>query len=661
MNSWRDILLQELVPGISRLTLVADPDRLLEDEGLAQVLHDRGFELLAFQDPVEFRFAFESRFRKSWDRDESSEVIVAVRNDDGLGRLPFDLLCKGRKLRFSLSELFPKLSYPILQQLDQSQLDLLFLAIQRFPPDEMGDSGTKDYLLRLVFAIDPVLVNSTAELLKMLLRVHYGSVLLPAVLRDRLVAVLSQQLQFASWSLEELFQDELVFYAFLQERWQFFLEGRGAQVSREGALPYGCRIPGPEQLPFDHHDVRVYIDNLFLEGKLKPLHAHGLQLEGMSWIRSGLAIAPDEDQDQRLNGLFNRVEELVPGPDALSANWVHLAQAWAEATSLVHGKDSSAWQGRWKRQQEELNTSFAAWLHGHFAGLIDQSPAKPVLLHHVPRYLARQIEGDSQAKVALVVLDGLALDQWCTLRTVLSAQMPDVGFRESALLAWIPTLTSVSRQALFAGKAPQFFPASIANTNSEVKWWKLFWESQQIGKQDVLYARGLGASDPSEVMENVIPGKTRVIGLVVDMVDKIMHGMQLGSTGMHNQIRQWAEGGYLSTLLLRLMEAGFQVWLTADHGNIECTGQGRPSEGSIAETRGERVRVYPTKELRSQVSEAFPFASEWQAAGLPEEYHPLVATGSSAFVRAGERLVGHGGISLEEVLVPWVKLERSVQ
>ncbi len=147
------------------------------------------------------------------------------------------------------------------------------------------------------------------------------------------------------------------------------------------------------------------------------------------------------------------------------------------------------------------------------------------------------------------------------------------------------------------------------------------------------------------------------MGLVVDMVDQIMHGMRLGSPGMHSQIRQWCEHGFLGELIRHLLDADFEVWLTADHGNIECTGKGRPSEGAVADTQGERVRVYPSEELRAQVANDFPFGLTWQPVGLPKNYFPLVAGDRDAFIRLGDSTVGHGGISIEEVIVPLIKFE----
>jgi len=130
---------------------------------------------------------------------------------------------------------------------------------------------------------------------------------------------------------------------------------------------------------------------------------------------------------------------------------------------------------------------------------------------------------------------------------------------------------------------------------------------------------------------------------------------------MHNQIKQWCRGGFLLSLVNHLLSLAYQVWLTSDHGNTECQGKGSPSEGVIAETRGERVRVYPTPELRASVVRSFPFAQEWQTFGLPCNYFPLLAGGRDAFVKEGESTVAHGGISIEEVIVPFVKFERMIE
>ena len=78
----------------------------------------------------------------------------------------------------------------------------------------------------------------------------------------------------------------------------------------------------------------------------------------------------------------------------------------------------------------------------------------------------------------------------------------------------------------------------------------------------------------------------------------------------------------------------------------------------MADLRGERVRVYGDASLRRGVSDMFPEATDWPPVGLPEGYLPLLAPDRLAFVREGQRIVGHGGACIEELIVPLVRIER---
>ena len=209
------------------------------------------------------------------------------------------------------------------------------------------------------------------------------------------------------------------------------------------------------------------------------------------------------------------------------------------------------------------------------------------------------------------------------------------------------------------GKPPLHFPGSIRTTDKETALWARFWADHGLAAGETGYAKGLGDGPLDSVLDLVSRPRIRSLGLVVDKVDKIMHGMTLGAAGMHNQVRQWAREGFMAGLLDALFDGGFAVLLTSDHGNVEAEGLGRPSEGAIADVRGERARLYSDPVLRSRVKASFPDAVEWPALGLPEDCLALLASDRSAFVRQGERVVGHGGVSLEEVVVPAVEIERA--
>ena len=182
MTSWRDTILNDFVPNVSKLTLVADPDSLLTEEKLILELRNRGFDLISFNDPVEFRYAYESKYRSIWDKGEHTDLVVVLRlHDIELETLPYDLLQTGRKLSFNLGELFPDLSYPIIEKLDRSLLDPLFDAQNKLLPDRMGDNATKDFILRHVFGIAAELISNEVELLRSLLRLHYGKIQIPHI------------------------------------------------------------------------------------------------------------------------------------------------------------------------------------------------------------------------------------------------------------------------------------------------------------------------------------------------------------------------------------------------------------------------------------------------------------------------------------------------
>lgn len=661
MSNWRDNILKNFIPEVSKLTLVADPDGLITEEKLTMELRQRGFDLIEFSDPVEFRYVYELNYRNNWDHGKNTDLIVALRfANDELETLPYDLLQAGRKLFFSLGEIFPNLSYPVVEKLNRNLLDDLFIAQEKINPDRMGDNATKEFILRHVYRIAEDLITSDVELLRTLLRLHYDNDSLPEILSDWLIQQLKRQKTFQNWPLEEIVSDSKAFYDFLQERWPTFLSlfGGTENNSSKDSKHEVFRYKGPDVLPFENNDIRVYIDNLFVEGKMSPVEMPGLKVDKKSWVTCGLVSSDAAKRVERVSRLFKLVKEKMPTIESRYSDWSDFAMIWAEISSLIQNSSKDESKVQYKEIGDDLNITFGKWLELHFASLINLPPTIPVMVHQIPRMLAREREL-RKGKVALIVVDGLALSQWVTIRNFLKEQESGWLLRESAVFAWIPTITSVSRQSIFSGKAPLYFPSSIQTTNNEGNLWKQFWEETDLSAFDLIYQRGLGDGNPAVKMDQMIrPDKTKVIGLVIDKVDKIMHGMQLGAEGMHNQIKQWCRKGYLTTLIKYLMDRDYTVWLTSDHGNIESIGRGRPLEGVLAETKGERVRIYSTSELRNKIAKEFKFANLWKPVGLPPHYFPLIAGGRDSFTSENSITVSHGGISIEEVIVPLIKFEQ---
>src|SRR5262245_61451998 len=223
-NSWRDHILQAFAPQVARLTLVADPDGLLLEEGILQELQARSYALLTWNDPVAFRFTYETTYRTRWHQNEATAQGLILRTEaEDLHALPYDLLQAGRHLAFTLGHLFPNLSTPVIAALGRSEFDALFRAQHQHHPGKLGNNATKDFILRHVFDVTPELLKEPSDLLRVLLRRHYRAQRVPAVLDKRFIQLLQRNARLQEWPLERIAPDREAFFDFLQERWPHFV------------------------------------------------------------------------------------------------------------------------------------------------------------------------------------------------------------------------------------------------------------------------------------------------------------------------------------------------------------------------------------------------------------------------------------------------------
>lgn len=666
MNNWRDLILKAFTPKVSKLTLVADPDGLLLEERILKGIRERGFDLITFEDHVAFRYAYESKYRSLWDNGLDTELVVVLRSPlNDLDTLPFDLLQAGRSLVFSIGDLFPNLSYPVVACLDRALFDGLFEAYRTVLPEPLGDNSTKDFILRHVFEIAPELIRQPQDLLLMLLRKHYKGIKIPQILDERLIWLLrNSKSGFSDWPLETIVPDRQAFFAFLQERWPAFVDSyllRKQQRVGDSRKEYGLKFPGPLELPLDHEDIRVYIDNLFLEGFIEPIYHESGEVLSNTWLTCGIKTSPEETKLWRINGLIDRFKDEIPYQDCRYTEWLRFANRFCELLALVFEVETEVHQSTRKKLEEvdfKVDQIFRDWIYEHFGELINLPPNPPVMLHHILRYLTRKLEEQPNQRIALVVLDGLSIPQWVTIRNVVKRQLLEYTFLESCVFSWVPTITSVCRQAIFAGNPPLYFPSSIYTTDKEPVLWRRFWENVGLRKEEIDYLKCPDGSGIVRLKEALTKHRLKVIGIVIDIIDRIMHGMELGASGMQSQIKHWANQKSLSNLIKILCDEEFSVFLVSDHGNVEAKGIGRIEGGSIPETMGQRVIVYKDQSLLRATKRDFPQLLEWPPVGLPDCYFPLLAPYRGSFSPKEKIGICHGGVSIEEVLVPFVEVLR---
>lgn len=653
-------ILEEFPADLARLWIAADPDGVLLDEQVLSGLRDRGFEVLPFEDSVAFRAEYEELYRIPWERgdtDSANAVVLHLLNSD-VSDLPWDYLRSSRQVRLGLNELFPKLSYAVVRQIGGELLPALFEAQAKHAPQTLGEAATKDFVLTHIFRLSPHLVTREEDFWREMLRLHYRDTSLPRVLAEYIAQVISENKVFDNIPVADLLEQKDLALRTVQDAWYRYLRELGVSGSRTGeseALPHVPRV----SLPFDHHDIRVIVDSMFLDGTLHPMTVNGVPYDLPKWAKAGVIQDPGAMRDLIKEGIKTLSNE-IPDDSSSYRDWMHFSRRFGEILSRFHGLDAygaESIRAEMRAFVRDTDEHLKHWVTKHYADLPSLPIARgPVMLHHVPRYLAMNHAADKE-KVALIVFDGLALDQWVQIRESLVKACDRLMFNELSCFAWLPTLTSVSRQALFSGLRPREFPDSIESTSREPIYWKRFWQDQGVLPKGVYFRKSIKRNDDLPLLEEELSNPSiRVAGLVVDTVDEIIHGAVLGKQGVATQIANWCETGFVTRLLRYLLDHGYQVYLTADHGNAEATGIGRINQGVSADLRGERARTYRNEATIAETAKANPDTLRVDVPGLPADFMPLFAQGRGAFVPKGDQVVVHGGMSLEELIVPFVRV-----
>ena len=634
MTDWRNQVLEEVMSADSRLVVVFDPDDILQEEKLLMAIRDSGYEVIPYSDPVAFRYTYESAYRQRWDSgEETKNVVLQIKSTDR-GKVPYDLLKAGKEVSIGINQIFPKLSYPIVEKLGKPCFDELYPAYMGYEGERLGDGRTNEFILEKVYGIRPDEIKTDVDLFRTLLELHYRRVEIPEILREYILDRLKNT-DMIRFPLKSLFSSE-VFFRFLQEKWGEFLRVTAAGEDFE--------------IPFGDTDLRVYIDTLFLEGQLKPVEFaehHTLP----EWTKVGVVIDPSSDARRRFEQLLTRLKEKLPDKHSRYTDWQHTARVWAEVVYLRYNLERGVYE-EFEKLHVHIESLFEEWILRNYGTLSNQPYLpRPVMVHHIPHYIASK----ANEKVALIIIDGLAMDQWLIIRDELKHEL---YFEENLVYAWVPTLTSISRRSIFAGEPPQYFENTLLDTNKEERDWMRFWKDNDHRLEEVSYKRGIKLSDPGEVDQILNDPRRRILGLVVNTVDEFMHHAQMGTREMHRQVRAWVREGYLKELINKLLDGGFAVYITADHGNVCATGKGEPNEGVLVEQRGKRSRVYDNPTFVKRAAKAFPESIRWSDEYLTPKYPVLIADGLTAFAREGEKVVAHGGISVEEVLVPFIRVSR---
>jgi len=660
MSEWREYIVGRCLPGVARVTAVSDPDGLLRDPGVFQAIQAKGFAILQFEDPVLFRFDYESRFRIKWDAGEKSELVVVFKPGEyEFDTLPADVLANAHRHSFTLKDIFPRLSYTVVSQLETIYFDSLYRAQQHFATAPMDERQTLGFVLRHVFQIEPAVIKSLPDLLKMLCERHYRKLSIPALLDEYLIAALRQNPDFQKWPLDIIVPNGAAFWEFLNERWPFFIRASRGGTMTTQEKPTQLKYPGPEDLPFGHDAVRVHIDNLFEDGLLTPVEWEWNQALDQKWTRVGLLGNKVENTELRFEELGKNIDRVLPSKSSAPQDWLKFASRYAQARMLwtqITPAKRAQFQASFEQLCVHANQQFYDWLITNYGGIFNYPASSPLMVHHIPGYISHQLKGKQCQRAAFILMDGLAIDQWLILKDTVKKQGLSVPIEECAVFAWLPSITPISRQSAYSGKVPRYLANTLHRTDQDEAGWRQFWADHEFAQKEVAFIDVHGDASDLPKIDDIITPQTRALGVTLFKVDKIMHGMQLGAVGMANQIQTWAAEEILFQLIFALRSKGFDVFMSSDHGNTEAVGIGLPKEGVLSDKGGERCRIYSDPLLMNTCLTAFPEALSWKNSSLPDNLVVLLAPYGKSFTTKGKKSLSHGGPSIEEVCVPFLRI-----
>jgi hypothetical protein len=650
MSSFEESIVAMVHPNVAPLWAVADADGLFRSDEVERLLAERGVETVVFEEPLAFRYRYETTIRPALESaGDACFLILLEPGNEGFHRLPADVYSLARCVSIALGDKLPGLSRNVLAELEPAVLSRLWEKRDQFPAGALGDRDTADLILRIAYRIDPGQLETFDDLVASLLHLHLTGRRLPESLVHRLTQVMGGP--YAS-RCEELIRNPGAFWAYLQNAWEQWVMGPDWK-------PLGETVP--LDVSFTDPRIRVYMDNLFVEGYLLPIPPPDESVKlPAAWCQVGIASPMTGLDPARLIELQLKLGDEIPAEGATYRDWLQFAARYSQHVASVFSTEGAKdlidafWSDFWPR----VDARFQPWILERLDSFHNLPPTRPVMAHHIPAYLRRRVL--SHQRVLLLVLDGLSLSQWRVIKPFLQDDIEGIEISEDACFSLLPSVTNICRQSIYAGELPIFFEPTIHRTDCDGRRWKDFWDRSMPSVVTTTHGNVQGQDAEIGTVRDLLDANATAIGLTVRMSDELMHGAQLGWQGMLDLLRRWAGDGFLSEVIRLALERGFSVFLTSDHGNIEAEGRGTLNQGALVDRRGERVRTYQEETLWAAAAKTLggrgiPFRSR----NLPASHLPILHAGRGAYATPGARLVCHGGASLDEVVVPFIEFSKS--
>ena len=332
-------------------------------------------------------------------------------------------------------------------------------------------------------------------------------------------------------------------------------------------------------------------------------------------------------------------------------------------------------------QKEEANKLFARFVEDNYLDWLSDPENAPLMSHNVFKEKVNPLI-TKDGTTFLIVIDNLRLDQWHLLKP----QIEEFFWvdKEETYMSILPTTTQYARNSLFAGLMPSEIEKMYPNLwlNDEDEGGKNMHEPELIEKQlkrlgkdtRFAYNKVLNPNYGRKVVGEIPNQMNNAFNVIVyNFIDMLSHArtdtdiikeLAEDESAYRSLTLSWFEHSPLKEALKEIANRGGKVVITTDHGSIKVK---EPSKIIGDKTVNSNLRYKQGKNLTYQaedvlaiknpkdahlpkvnVSQSFVFAKGDKFFAYPNNYNHYVSYYKNTFQ--------HGGISMEEMLVPIIQL-----
>jgi len=345
--------------------------------------------------------------------------------------------------------------------------------------------------------------------------------------------------------------------------------------------------------------------------------------------------------------------------------------------------DSPEMQEVFAAQKSEANTEFFKFVSKNYASWVNpRSSEAPVMSHNLFQFKVLP-HVEKGIPTFFVLIDNLRYDQWKAIQPIFAESFRIL--EEETFYSILPTATQYSRNAIFSGLLPvdieKQFPAQWKNDDEEGGK-NLFEEEffryqlKRLKKDDIKfsYTKVLHHNDGQQLVNNVHNLLKNDLNIIVyNFVDMLSHArteMEVlkelaGDEKSYRSVtKSWFEHSALHQALKKIADKNIKVIVATDHGTVRVKTPYKVIGDKQTTTN---LRYKHGRNLNYEAKEVLAFKDPREA-GLP------VPTVNSSFIFAKEdgylcypnnynhyvnyyrNTFQHGGVSLEEMIVPIIKM-----